>query len=246
MHFPKFWRWIILLALSVMLFMMFDAAVRASPFPPNEQFPVDISSTAQEPLDGMQPQAAGFSIEVFTNTWSYSTLGMVYDPTRDHLRYAHESQSNAHNPTVYDVEYSTPHTVVNSFALSSLNTGWSWELDNRTGAGYDIDTDTYFLPDYNGDLANADDNIVEIDVNGTILNAWEMDDEVSSNDSADGSEIDSIIDIAVVPGSPTRYFVTAAYDQALIYEVVLTKTGTPCCSASRGAMPNGSETEGIT
>ena len=174
----------------------------------------------------MQLNAVGDTLEVFTNTWSYNTLGMVYDPTRDHLRYVHESQSNSHNPTIYDVEPSTPHTVVNSFALSSLNTGWPWELDNCTGAGYDIDTDTYFLVDYNGDLANADDNIVEVDVNGNILNAWEMDDEVGSNDSADGSEIDSVIDIAVVPDTPTRYFVTAAYDQAVVYEVVLTKTGT--------------------
>jgi hypothetical protein len=174
----------------------------------------------------MQLQATGDTIEVFTNTWSYSTLGMVYDPTRDHLRYAHESQSSSHNPTIYDVDPQLPHSVVISFALSSLNTGWPWQLDNRTGAGYDADTDTYFLPDYNGDLSNADDNIVEIDVNGTILNAWEMDDEVSSNDSADGSKIDSILDIAVVPGAPTRYFVSAAYDGSVVYEVVLTKTGT--------------------
>jgi hypothetical protein len=226
MQHPKIWRWIVLLTLAVTLFITFDVAVRASPPPPDGNFQVDISKTAQALSGDMQLNAVGDTLEVFTNTWSYNTLGMVYDPTRDHLRYVHESQSNSHNPTIYDVEPSTPHTVVNSFALSSLNTGWPWELDNCTGAGYDIDTDTYFLVDYNGDLANADDNIVEVDVNGNILNAWEMDDEVGSNDSADGSEIDSVIDIAVVPGTPTRYFVTAAYDQAVVYEVVLTKTGT--------------------
>ncbi len=91
---------------------------------------------------------------------------------------------------------------------------------------YDFVADTYFLPDYNGDLSNADDNIVEITLDGTILNAWEMDDEVGSNDSSDGSEIDSILDIAVVPGAPPRYFVTASYDGSIMYEVVLTKTGT--------------------
>ncbi|MFO7892756.1 MAG: hypothetical protein R6U63_03385 [Longimicrobiales bacterium] len=111
-------------------------------------------------------------------------------------------------------------------ALSTQNAGWPWQVDNRTGAGYDFVAGTYFLPDYNGDLSYADDNIVEVDANGTVLNAWEMDDEVGSNDSSDGSEIDSIIDIAVVPGSPNRYFVTAAYDDAIVYEIALTRTGT--------------------
>jgi uncharacterized repeat protein (TIGR01451 family) len=171
--------------------------------------------------------AAGDTEEVFTNTWSYSTIGMVYDPDQDLVRYAHESQSSTHNPTVYDVELrGTPkRTVVYSFALSTENAGWPWQLDNRTGAGYDYETGTFFLPDYNGDLSYSDDNIVEIDVDGTILNAWEMDDEVGSNDSSDGSEIDSIIDIAVVPGSPTRYFATAAYDDNVVYEIALQKTG---------------------
>jgi hypothetical protein len=169
--------------------------------------------------------AAGDIIEVFTNTWSYSTIGLVYVPGRDIVRYAHESQSSTHNPTIYDVEYALFHTVALSFALSAQNSGWPWQLDNRTGAGYDFIEDTYFLPDYNGDLSYADDNIVEVDVNGTIINAWEMDDEVGSNDSSDGSEIDSIIDIAVVPGTPTRYFATAAYDDNVVYEIELTKTG---------------------
>jgi hypothetical protein len=173
----------------------------------------------------MAPAAAGDVIEVFTNTWSYSTIGLVYDSARGQVRYAHESQSSSHNPTIYDVDYSVPHTLVFSTALSAQNSGWPWQIDNRDGAGYDFVEDTYFLPDYNGDLAYADDNIVEIDADGNILNAWEMDDEVGSNDSSDGSEIDSIIDIAVVPGSPTRYFATAAYDGNTVYEISLTKTG---------------------
>jgi hypothetical protein len=164
-------------------------------------------------------------IEVFTNTWSYSTIGLVYDPGRGHVRYAHESQSSTHNPTIYDVDYAVSHTLVYSFALSSLNSGWPWQIDNCTGAGYDFVADTYFLPDYNGDLSYADDNIVEVNALGQILNAWEMDDEVGSNDSADGSEIDNIIDIAVVPGTPPRYFATAAYDGNVVYEIALTKTG---------------------
>jgi hypothetical protein len=169
--------------------------------------------------------ASGDVIEVFDNVWSYSTLGLVYDPGRDAVSYAHESQSSTHNPTVYQVDH-TLHTVLISYALSTVNSGWPWQIDNRDGAGYDFVEDTYFLPDYNGDLSYADDNIVEVDADGVILNAWEMDDEVGSNDSSDGSEIDNIIDIAVVPGSPTRYFVTAAYDGATVYEIELVKTGT--------------------
>jgi hypothetical protein len=227
MQYPKIWRWFALLTLSIGLFIGFDLAAYASPHPPEPHYQTDMSGLTYEfSTNQMRLNAAGDTLEVFTNTWSYSTLGVVYDPSRGQLRYAHESQSSRHNSTIYDINYPAPHGVVISFALSSLNVGWPWQLDNRTGAGYNADTDTYFLPDYNGDLSNADDNIVEINANGTILNAWEMDDEVGSNDSADGSEIDSVIDIAVVPGSPTRYFVSAAYDQAVVYEVVLTKTGT--------------------
>ena len=186
---------------------------------------VDVSLDRGAVLAPVGPEGAGDTIEVFTNTWSYSTLGLVYDPSRSHLRYVHESQSSASDPTIFDVGPVPSHTVKLSIALSAQNPGWAWELDNRTGAGYDADTDTYFLCDYNGDLANADDNIVEVDRFGNIINAWEMDDEVGSNDSSDGSEIDSIIDIAVVPGTPTRYFATAAYDGGVVYEISLAKTG---------------------
>ncbi len=222
------------LGLIVIVLMLMGGQARAgdralSPNPPGS----DLSSRLHPPggagdraqLQALAPASAAASIEVFTNTWSYSTLGMVYEPGRDIVRYAHESQSSSSNPTIYDVDR-VAHTVLFSVALSAQNTGWPWQLDNRTGAGYDFAEGTYFLPDYNGDLSYADDNIVEINAAGNILNAWEMDDEVGSNDSADGSEIDSIIDIAVVPGNPTRYFVTAAYDDNVVYEVVLTRTGT--------------------
>jgi hypothetical protein len=176
--------------------------------------------TAPRTYDALRATA-----EVFTNTWSYNTLGLVYDPGRDHVRYAHESESSTSNPTVYDVDR-VSHSAVFSFALSAVNSGWPWQIDNRNGVGYDFFADTYFLPDYNGDLTYADDNIVEVTLDGTILNAWEMDDEVGSNDSSDGSEINSIVDIAVVPGSPTRYFATAAFDSNVVYEIELSKTGT--------------------
>ena len=173
------------------------------------------------------PTAAGDVIEVFSNTWAASTIGLVYDPARQQVRYAHEIGSSTSNPTVFDVEYLS-HAVVSGLSLSAQNSGWPWRLDNRTGAGYDYVRDTYFLADYNGDLSYADDNLVEVDASGTILNAWEMDDSVGSNDSSDGTAIDNIVDIAVVPGSgtrPSRYFVTALYDGAVVYETALVRTG---------------------
>lgn len=220
----------------IVLTLLGGQARAGDPTPPTEPSKSELSSHPSPPGESRigrehtQPvalasAAAGDVIEVFTNTWSYSTIGLVWDPGRQHARYAHESQSSTSNPTIYDVDVAS-HTALFSVALSAQNGGWPWQLDNRTGAGYDFVEDTYFLPDYNGDLSYADDNIVEIDPDGNILNVWEMDDEVGSNDSTDGSEIDSIIDIAVVPGSPTRYFATAAYDGGLVYEIVLTKTGT--------------------
>lgn len=235
----KLWCTLGLLVLSLTWLVAFQIGVRASPLPrssesltgggPSGATFTDLSlkeARAGKPnSSGMQLNAAGDVLEIFTNTWESNSLGLVYDPTRNHMRYVHESQSSQSNPTVFYVDRIS-HTPKFSFALSAQNLGWPWELDNRTGIGYDYDTDTYFLADYNGDLANADDNIVEVDLNGTILNAWEMDDEVTSNDSADASEIDSILDIAVVPGSPPRYFATAAYDGSVLYQLVLTKTHT--------------------
>jgi hypothetical protein len=199
--------------------------VDSGPLVPLASVPDAKRDAQQVEESSLTPVAASGVLEVFTNTWSYSTIGLVYDPDRGLVRYAHESQSSSHNSTIYDVD-PVAHTVLFSAALSTQNSGWPWQLDNRTGAGYDFFAGTYFLPDYNGDLSYADDNIVEVDVDGTILNAWEMDDEVGSNDSSDGSEIDSIIDIAVVPGNPNRYFATASYDGAVVYEIVLARTGT--------------------
>ncbi len=235
----QLWCTLGLIVLSFTMLAAFQVGARASPLPRVHPSAPDGGSsgttftrsrdhqadkTAPLPIDPTL-NTAGKIMEIFTNTWSYNSLGLVYDPVRNQMRYVHESQSNQSSPTVFDVDRMA-HTVVVSFALSAQNLGWPWQLDNRTGAGYDYDTDTYFLTDYNGDQANADDNIVEVSPNGTILNAWEMDDEVGSNDSLDGSEIDSILDIAVVPGTPPRYFATAAYDGSVLYEIELIKTGT--------------------
>ena len=225
----KLWCTLGLLALSFAMLVAFQVGAHASPLPPRHTDVTFVNAardgTRWATLDTNGPglHAAGTVFEIFTNTWESNSLGMVYDPIRDRIRYVHESQSDQSNPTVYDLGRIV-HTPIFSFALSAKNAGWPWQLDNRTGAAYDLDTDTYFLTDYNGDLANADDNIVEVTYDGTILNAWEMDDEVGSNDSVDGSEIDSILDIAVVPGSPPLYFATAAYDGSVLYQIELTKT----------------------
>ncbi len=162
----------------------------------------------------------GDTIAQFPNTWATATMGLAYDPVHQIVLYVHESQSSTHDPTVFDYDYGTG-TIVSSTALSVQNPGWPWQLDNRDGATYDPDTGTYFLPDYNGDLSYADDNIVEVDASGNIIAVWETDDEVGSNDCANGGEIDEIIDITYDPDNPRRYYVTAAYDGNNIYYIDL-------------------------
>jgi len=163
-------------------------------------------------------KAPGDAIESFSNAWGSNVLGLVYDPSRDMLRYAHE------DGTVYDVARPVPHALLGSFALSDLNAGWATVIDNRTGAGYDPAADTFFMPDYQGDGGTeADDNLIEVDADGTILNAWELDG--ADNDAYDASAIDMVIDIAVVPGFPNRYFVTAVGDGNAVYEIDLIRSG---------------------
>jgi uncharacterized repeat protein (TIGR01451 family) len=174
--------------------------------------------------------APGDIIDRLNNDWSYSTLGLAYDPVRNIVRYAHESRSSEHNPTIYDYVPGTG-SIVYSVALSVQNhPDWPWGVDSRTGVSFDPDTGTYFLPDYNGDLSYCDDNIIEIDAQGNILAAWETDDEVGSNDSTGGGEIDNIVDITHDPDHPRRYYTTAAYDDNTIYYVDLSDT-------SSGASP---------
>jgi hypothetical protein len=165
--------------------------------------------------------APGAVIEVFTNTWAVSTIGFVYDPATDFVRYTHESSPN---PTIYDVDQPVPHPSLGSISLSGVNPAWPPALDNRNGVAYDIALGTYLLPDFNGDGGIiADDNLVEIDMVGNILNAWETDGP--SNDSYDGSFINAIVDLAVVPGTPSRYFATGGADGSVMYELDLIKAG---------------------
>lgn len=185
--------------------------------------------------------APGDIIEQFGNDWARSTLGMAYDPVRNIMRYAHESQSSGHNPTIFDVSPVAPHAVLNSIAISTQNPGWPWQVDNRDGAAYDPDTGTYFLPDYNGDLSHLDDNIVEIDAAGNLVAYWETDDETGGSgcdcdpntvilpdgvlyEDIQDTLINQIIDIAVDPDAPRHYYVTAAYDGNYIYRIDLSDT----------------------
>jgi uncharacterized repeat protein (TIGR01451 family) len=161
---------------------------------------------------------AGLVIENFPNTWMTSTIGLVYNPATDFVNYAHEI-----TPSVWTVDYPVPHNVLGSLDLAALNPGFSPALNPRDGAAYDAAIDTYLMSDFQGGLGVADDNIIEIDAAGTILNAWETDG--ASNDSYDGSIINNIIDMAVAPGAPTRYFVSAAFDDSVVYEIELIKTG---------------------
>ncbi|MBN2281519.1 MAG: hypothetical protein JXQ65_13135 [Candidatus Marinimicrobia bacterium] len=168
----------------------------------------------------------------------YSSLGIDYDPERGLFCTAHECQSSRHTPTIFF--YDSSRVVVDSIALSLKNTGWPWQLDNRTGIEI-LPNGNLLSPDYNGDLSYADDNIIEISPTGKILNAWEMDDEVGSNDCWHGerkfavngdtletNEIDNIIDIAFLgmSGDTIHALVTAAYDDNLVYKIKLVRTGT--------------------
>ncbi len=164
------------------------------------------------------PAAIGDVIETFTNTWGTNVAGLLYNPESGFVRYAHEGYYG-----VFDVDYPTPHPVLHNFKLSTVNPAWPTSLDNRNGVGHDYTTGHYFLSDYHGDISIRYDNIVEIDPAGRIVNAWETDG--TSNDSYDSSIINGIIDIAVAPGAPTRYFATAIGDGNIVYEIDLRQAG---------------------
>ncbi|MFC2029734.1 hypothetical protein ACFLWA_03290 [Chloroflexota bacterium] len=178
------------------------------------------SAVLQQSMPAALPP--GTVLDSFANSWANDATGLVYDPSRDSVRYAHWL---APTPGIYDIYYPS-HGAQGTVPLSVYNPGWSPTLDPFSGAAYDPGSDRYYFADYSGDLINADDHIVEITPGGTILNAWEMDNDVGSNDSYDGSAVDQIMDIAVVPGDPPRYFATALGDGSTVYELDLIRTGT--------------------
>jgi hypothetical protein len=167
---------------------------------------------------GQHVDMAGEVIETFPNPIG-DVVGLAYNYWS--VRYAAESQPA---PTIWDLEYPPPHNISGSFNFSVVNPGWPVSLDNRDGMDFDSDTGLYLAPDYNGDLSLRDDNLVEFDETGVILNAWELDGV--GNDSYDGSSIDQVIDIASAPTPDgTRYFVTALGDGSVVYEVDLIRAG---------------------
>ncbi len=170
------------------------------------------------PTPGTAATTPGTVLETFTNTWAVSAVGLAYNPNRESIRYVHESYVSTEHST-HDIAYPAPHPSLHSFNLSAINSGWGkW----RSGAAYDPGTDHYFLADYGGG-GSYYDNIVEIDPAGHGINGWET--YGASNDSYDGSSVRFILDIAVVPGTPSRYFATAFNDGGLIYELDLHKGG---------------------
>ncbi len=189
-----------------------------SPLHSQPALPLVSLSDLPRALAPLAPEATGDVIETFTNTWATNGFGLANNPETDYVRYAHEGGYG-----VFDVDYPVPHPVLHNFKLSALNPGWPTSLDNRDGVAYDYTTGHYFMPDYQGDLSVRNDNIVEIDPTGRILNAWETDG--AGNDSYDGSFINQIIDMAVAPGAPPRYFATALGDGGRIYELNLLKRG---------------------
>lgn len=171
------------------------------------------------PAGTYQNSGAGSEIETFSNTWSTNAVGLTYNAETGFTRYAHEGTGPKF---IHDIAASTGHPVLHSFNLSDANPGWSTLEDWRSGAGYDVSSGHYFLTDYGGG-GTHDDNFVEVDPVGKVLNAWETDG--ASNDSYDGSTINNIFDIAVVPGHPSRYFVTAFADGGNVYELNLIQSG---------------------
>jgi hypothetical protein len=175
-----------------------------------------------QPGDSAPTGDGNFELETFPNTWHISTIGLAFDSGLGTMYYFHEGQT-ADPETIWEVVVAPPHTPVRALDLSALNAGFPVTLNDRDGGAFDPALATFLIADFNGDLTNRDDNIVEIDRNGNILNAWELDG--AGNDSSDGSAIPTVIDVTVVPGSPNRYFATAADASGLIREIQLVRQG---------------------
>ncbi len=137
---------VLLFALSAAMMVTLEAALRASAAPdpgpaeaaqppppegrrsPQTEFSGASADGTRSAHGGVGPagvSTAGDVLGVFSNTWSYSTIGLVFDPIRNHMRYVHESQSSSHNPTIYDIDTLT-HGTIQSIALSVNNPGWPW------------------------------------------------------------------------------------------------------------------------
>lgn len=173
--------------------------------------------TATQTHDGLPVATV---IEEFLNDWHEVSLGLVYNPISHTVLYAHEIPDN--DPaTIWNIDLASPHTPLGSIDLTAVNSEWLVSLNSRDGAEYDPIANTYFLPDFEGDLNALDDNLIEIAPNGTILNAWGLDGVV--NNSSDGSSLNQVIDIAIAPGP--RYFMTQNDGLGLVTEIALIRGG---------------------
>jgi subtilisin-like proprotein convertase family protein len=158
--------------------------------------------------------------DTFANSWHTYALGMVYNENDDSMLYVHHHY-DVNPATIWSIAATGPYTPQASINLSVQNPGLPAALNNRGGAAFDFAVNTFFLSDVGGDQSTRDDNIVEINPSGTIVNAWELDG--ASNDSSDGSAIEGILDIAIVSGFTNRYFVTNGTNT--LYEIALTRAG---------------------
>ncbi|MFN2157370.1 MAG: hypothetical protein ACK2UX_19230, partial [Anaerolineae bacterium] len=65
---------------------------------------------------GPGPAAPGDIIEQFPTNWATGAIGLVYDPNRNWVRYAHETGLG---DTIFDVDWAVPHPVLGQCALSA-------------------------------------------------------------------------------------------------------------------------------
>ncbi|HEY1012825.1 MAG TPA: proprotein convertase P-domain-containing protein, partial [Herpetosiphonaceae bacterium] len=248
---PKSSMFRLVTALIVLL-----AASAAPARPLKAQLPAEAAAPASSLAAAGMPRSAPQTppasitaapvIERFANSWHVSTIGMVYNPISQTVRYAHEGQT-ANPATLWDIGLAAPHTPAGSINLATRNAGWPQALNDRDGAEYDPVAGTYFITDFQGDLATRDDNLIEITHDGTILNAWELDG--AGNDSSDASTLNQSIDIAIAPGATPRYFMTRAENTGTVYEIALTRAGlfTPATWSTVGscALPGIGDNTGI-
>lgn len=138
---------------------------------------------------------------------STSALGVDYDPVRGGLWVACETG----NAYLHDVNDGTLMQTLSLVGISLAPDGYQDGVDV-------LPNGNLLFADYNGDLANIDDYLFEVDPDaGTLVNYWPLDG--TWNTSTDGTNIDVVIDVAL--GANGNYFVTSITDNT-IYEIALT------------------------
>ncbi|MBN1357095.1 hypothetical protein JXA40_12605 [bacterium] len=163
----------------------------------------------------------GDPIETFNIDWAENPKGLCYYPPANYVQFAHDGGEG--RASMYNIDTMAGHVVINTIQFSDVNPEWPSTLDPKDGVGFDPIAGTFFAVDLNGDGGTTrEDYIIEYDTTGLISNGWETDG--IGNDSSDGSAIDRITDIAVVPGSPPRFFVTSVVSTE-VTEIALIRSG---------------------